>query len=553
MAKSSTSIVTKIQAAVVVLMVTLLSLVFLLEFGGPQAKGCAQGHGGKYVAKVEGHVITEGDFDATYALAGFSQAPLEMQKARHFKEIVLEGLIERTLLAGEARRMGFHVSDEDVWRHLSEDGTVDLWLGVDAPPDMPQGKKAVPVLDEKGNFDADAAKRFIQYYLRRTVGEFGEMQAEETLAARARAVIRSTVSVSPAEVWNAYQRERDRVNLAYVRFSPSYYRDRVQPNDAELQKWMSAHADELEHEYQANKSRYTDLPKEVHAEHILIRVPSDADDATRAKKLKEAQGLLAKIHAGADFADLARKYSEDPGSAERGGDLGWSPKGRNVAAFDKAMFALEPGQVSGVVKTQFGYHIIKVLGVREGDVPEKEAKHEIAERLYREDQAQGLARSAAVKALTELRKGTSLDDLDAELAGRAPGTKPPADEDDHRDPGAPKVTKTGPFGRGQNPLPAGLDAGPLIKAAFDHDPKNPLPSKPVQIGHDWFVFKVLERTKAKRKDFTADERQQLYTELHDSKARETLRIYVERLKAKAQDDDAIKIDKSVLTYEDEAS
>ncbi len=90
--------------------------------------------------------------------------------------------------------------------------------------------------------------------------------------------------------------------------------------------------------------------EQVHAQHILV-----SDEAT-------AEGLLQQIEDGADFSELAMANSIDTGSAANGGDLGWFPRGIMVPAFEEAAFSLEPDQVSGVVATNYGYHIIKVLG-----------------------------------------------------------------------------------------------------------------------------------------------------------------------------------------------
>ncbi|MFW6051425.1 MAG: peptidylprolyl isomerase [Myxococcota bacterium] len=540
------SITNKIQTAVIVVLVTMLSLVFVLEFGGPQSQGCAGG-GGTYAAKVAGQVITEGDFDASYTLGNFNQQPPETQRDLRLKEMVLQGLIERALLAREARRLGFEVTEEDVWRHLGEEGTIYYTLGVGAPAHLPQGELAVPVTNEQGEFDTDQARRFIQFYLRRSVGEFGEAQVQEMLAERMRDVVRATVAVSPQEVWDAFVRDRERAKIAYIRFSPRHYRNRVEVTSAALEKWMEANADEVAREYQANQHRYTDLEKQVRARHILLQVPSDADEETRAQKREKAEELLAQVREGADFAALAAQESEDSGSAAKGGDLGWNPRGRMVPEFDEAQFALSPGEVSDVVETQFGFHIIRVEDVREGDVPEEEAKREIAEGLYREARAETMAREAAERALAELEQGVELDALDAELGGKDPD----ADEEDDRGPNAPKVTETDAFARDENPLPAGMDAGPLVKAVFEHGEEDPLPDEPLAVGSDWFVFRVLERTEATREDFTEDVRAPLYSDLYERKAEQALRIYVQRLEERAREEGLVRVNEQILSYGEE--
>ncbi len=127
----------------------------------------------------------------------------------------------------------------------------------------------------------------------------------------------------------------------------------------------------------------------VHARHILIRIktptpepvgegtPTPTPDPEKVKRaeeeaLKLAQDIKAKLDAGADFAELAKEYSEDPGSKDQGGDLGWFTRGKMVPEFEEAAFSLEPGQISEPVKTAFGYHIIQVLE-RDPNHPRDEA------------------------------------------------------------------------------------------------------------------------------------------------------------------------------------
>jgi peptidyl-prolyl cis-trans isomerase C len=133
--------------------------------------------------------------------------------------------------------------------------------------------------------------------------------------------------------------------------------------------------------YDENKPRFRQ-DDAVHASHILIRTPENADAAAKAKAKTQAGDLLAQIKKGADFSDLAKKHSQDPGSAPNGGDLGFFSKGQMVPAFEQAAFGLKPGQTSGVVETPFGYHIIRVSEFKAGrDLGYDEVKAQIDEYL----------------------------------------------------------------------------------------------------------------------------------------------------------------------------
>jgi hypothetical protein len=201
--------------------VILLAVVFALQFGGPQAQGCGSG-GATFAADVYGTTLTEGDFRASYALAGCDRVPIEVARREGCREHVMNGLIERELLARAARDVGYSVDEDAVMAKLAEDGTVYLSLGVDAPPSMRGGEVPVPVRDRDGEFDVEAAKRFIQHGLRRSVTEFGESQIKETLAERMRQTVLSSVTISPEEVWDSFRRERDTATIEYIRFSPAY-------------------------------------------------------------------------------------------------------------------------------------------------------------------------------------------------------------------------------------------------------------------------------------------------------------------------------------------
>jgi peptidyl-prolyl cis-trans isomerase C len=140
--------------------------------------------------------------------------------------------------------------------------------------------------------------------------------------------------------------------------------------------------------FDQNKPRFHQ-PESVRASHILIRAEEQADPATKAKAKAQADDLLKQLKKGANFADLAKKFSGDPGSAPNGGDLGFFNRGQMVAPFDQAAFALKPGQMSGVVETPFGYHIIQAHETKPArDVGFDEVKDQIREYLATQQREQ---------------------------------------------------------------------------------------------------------------------------------------------------------------------
>jgi parvulin-like peptidyl-prolyl isomerase len=145
---------------------------------------------------------------------------------------------------------------------------------------------------------------------------------------------------------------------------------------------------EINEFYQKNPERFQQ-PEAVHTAHILIRVPENADEATKKKARADADKAMADLRKkGADFGAVAKKYSQDS-SAVNGGDLGFVARGQTVPQFEQAAFALQPNQVSAVVETPFGFHIIKAMERRPGrSVPLEEVKAQVGEFLTQEQMQQ---------------------------------------------------------------------------------------------------------------------------------------------------------------------
>src|SRR5262249_47133445 len=156
--------------------------------------------------------------------------------------------------------------------------------------------------------------------------------------------------------------------------------------------------------YEKNPDKFKQ-PESVHAAHILIIVPPEADEKTKAALKARATEALQAAKSGKDFAALGRQYSQD-GSAQHGGDLGFFPKGQMVPAFEQVAFSLKPGEISDLVQTQFGYHIIKVIEKRPGGtVPFAQAAPQIQQFL------EGQAQSDQGKAYVEALKAKGKDEI----------------------------------------------------------------------------------------------------------------------------------------------
>lgn len=551
----------------------LLSLVFLVQFGGPQEWGF---QGQSQIAEVYGRAITPNEVESAFTLAGGDNYPAEMAEQYKLRPMLAMGLVERSLLAHEARRLGMDVSDDEVLERVAKDGLIHLSMSVDAEPFLPRsGPIRLKFTDKDGKFNEDNLRNFIQYRLRRSVKEFTASQIEETLAQRIRDAVLAGATAGEGEVWDAYVREKESVTLKYARFSPVYYGARLAPTDAELQGWMAANAKELDDAYTKQKDRYTGLEKQVRARHVLVKVAPDATEADKAIARAKAEDVLARAKAGEDFATLAREFSEDEGSRKNGGDLGFNPKGRMVAPFDEAQFALAPGAMSDVVESSFGFHVIKVEAVREGDVPVAEAKREIADKLYREREAAKLAETEARALHQKLLAGTPVEEADAWLraggataAQPAPEAEPAKDGKKKRgnksddaeaeaarapepapepDPLAPAFRDTPPFGRGDTPIPGPFDGTPLVKLGFELTAEKPVPAEPIKLGDDWFVVRLEKHEQATREGFTDDDKARLRGSLVDRRRRDLLTSYVHGLRRAAESTGELSVDATALS------
>ena len=543
-------IVQKFRGVGLLLVVFALSAVFALQFGGPQSQGCGGGAQTSPAAEVYGRSISRNEFKSALTLVGADRFPPDVAKQQKVYDLVLYGLIERNLLAREARALGFGIDEEEVLARVAEDGIIHLSVSIDAPGRYlpPSGPQRFDFSDSDGRFDPDNLKKFIQYRLRRSVRDFALDQIEETLAQRMRETIVANVQISDDEAYRAWVREQESATLKYARFSPVYFKQQVDRSEEAIAAFMQAEAKAVDEEYEKNKQRYTGLDKQVRARHILVKVDSAASDEDKARAKEQADALLQRAKAGEDFAALASEHSQDTGSAKKGGDLGYNPKGRMVTAFDEAQFSMEVGQISDLVETNFGFHIIKVEAIREGDVPVEEAKRELAVKLYEQKQAAKLAQQAAKAAVEKLKGGMELESLQAELTGQPESAD--GEAADAVDPLAPQFRDTRPFGRGDSPISGPFDSTPLAQAGFELSEESPLCDAPMQLGDDFFVYRLESKTLADAEQFTDEERLRLRNGLRGRKQREALANYIHDLMDKARDAQAVLVDESVLATED---
>jgi len=338
----------------------------------------------------------------------------QLEKQLRLRQQALDTLIEQTLLLQEADRQDIEVTKNDLVAEIAK----------------------VPAFQENGAFSKE---RYLQVlnYQRLTPDEFEEMQRRQILVDRMKEKLQAGITVTDADIETEYRQQNEKADLAFVRLAPALFEAKVKIDEQALanffeqnreefripervalsyvvfeperfEKEVTFDESELEKYYRRHLDRF-DIPEQVQVSHILIRLSQDAGDTLRQQKKELAEKVLAEVRAGKDFAALARKYSDDPGSAAQGGALGYFQRGVMVGPFEEAAFALQPGEVSEIVETPFGFHILKCEGRIEARIkPLAEVAEEVKTGLKTE-KAWQLAFEKAMDAYNINRKGGSIE------------------------------------------------------------------------------------------------------------------------------------------------
>jgi peptidyl-prolyl cis-trans isomerase D len=374
-------------------------------FFGVQGYSRFTGEAEARVASVDGQGITRAEWDAT------TQRQVERMRQQmpgvdiklfdtpQLRAEVLDGLVRERVLLAAAAHGHLRVSDAELQRAFSEDPQL-------APLRNPDGTVNRDLLAAQGMSSEMFAERLRQDLAMRQVllGVGGSVLAPEAVSAPSLDALL----------------QRRQVQLQ--RFRVEDYRAKVQPSDAEIEAYYKAHEaayrapeqasieyvvldaqalkaglsvsdEDLRRYYDENASRWT-AAEERRASHILIAVDASASKEARQQAKARAEALLEQLRRNpAAFAELARKNSQDPGSAERGGDLDFFGRGAMVKPFEDAVFAMKPGEIGNLVESEFGYHIIRLDAVRGGEKKpfdavraeiDDEVRKQLAQKRYAE-------------------------------------------------------------------------------------------------------------------------------------------------------------------------
>ena len=370
------------------------------------------------VATVEDHFITIGEFDRTYnnlleyyARIFGDQLTPDIIKRMNIKQQALDQLINAFLLLRGAQQIGFQVREEELREAILQ----------------------YPAFQREGQFDRVLYLRA----LRRSGLEprdFEEMILRELTIRRMTELIEDTAVVLPEEeIKEIYFLENEKINLDFIKISPQAFKGKKNVTEIELKGYYTEHEEEFRtppkvkvlylkispdaylHEttaspqeiqefYDVNIERYRN-PKKVRVRHILIKVTSDDGPEEVAKAKKRAEKVLEEARRGVDFAALARKFSDGP-SASKGGDLGYLSRGALLPVLEREVFTLGKGEIGSLVRTDHGFHLIKVEDIQEEKVKAlQEVKDEIISQIRKEKATDLAAINAEDSAYKAKKKG----------------------------------------------------------------------------------------------------------------------------------------------------
>jgi peptidyl-prolyl cis-trans isomerase D len=302
-------------------------------------------------------------------------------------DLTAQVLIERSILAQEAENLGLLVAKAEIERAVR--GSMNF-VGPD------------------GRFDREGFSRFVEYEYG-TERNFMADQRMGMLAGKMARVLRANARVSEGEARDALRRRLEEVRIAFVALDNSRPAEGVESTDEQVAEFLAEREEEARNLYHQRSEIY-DLPEQVRARHILLKLASDAGDAEVAEIEARARGVLERLRADEDFAEIAAEISEDPGSKDNGGDLGLFRRGQMVKPFEDAAFSLEPGTLSDLVRSDFGIHIIRVEEHTQAfHVPFEEARETLARELVAQEAVGELNRELAEKLAAAVRSGQSLE------------------------------------------------------------------------------------------------------------------------------------------------
>ncbi len=390
--------------------VGVISFVFILYFG---SSGLVEDPTLGPVAKVNGETISSTELETLVSRALQSNRSRRRLDELNLRIALLQDLIQTRLLLQEARRLGLEVTDEELTKAIAQN----------------------PVFQTNGLFDEPLYRRILRAN-RVAPGQFEKERKDELLIDKLLDITRDSVHVSETEVREQYQLEREKINLNFIRLARKDYVQETTVSAEELKAYYEQNQEELkeplkvrveyvayphahfsskievsekdiEEYYNLHRDRKFHQAYAVSLRHIFFRIAPGKDPKEKEAIRAKAEQVLGQAQAGKDFAELAKKHSDDS-TASRGGDVGYLSRGELLPALEEAAFALKKGEISTLVESPTGLHILKAEEIREEKTKTlKEAEKEIV-RFIKEERGIEEALRAAETDRAKALEGNSL-------------------------------------------------------------------------------------------------------------------------------------------------
>ncbi len=403
------------QSPIIQAIVVIIAVVFIFWGVGANMNSNANA-----VAVVDGKEITGIDFNRTYErlLESYKQQfggqiPEELMNTLGIRQQAINQLVQQELIRKGAGQLGLRISDPEVQRTIA----------------------AFPAFQNNGSFDL-AAYRAVLAQNRLSESAFEEGIRNDLLAERVMDAIAAFSQVSDGEVKQWLDFANLQMQLDYVLFSREAFQKQVQVDEQKLAAWyeekkaqyrpaaqykfnylyfpfaadlstVQVSEEEMRAYFSEHASRWH-MPEQRHLRHILFRVEQNAAPDARTAKKEAAEQALAMLRGGGNFNELADSLTEDPSGKGKGGDLGMVVKGQMVPQFEAAAFALGKGEVSQVVESPFGYHLIKVESIQPESTPSFEEKKEEISTILAQQKVRGITFKKASSAYEGILRAGSL-------------------------------------------------------------------------------------------------------------------------------------------------
>jgi peptidyl-prolyl cis-trans isomerase D len=381
-----------------------------------------------YAAKVNGTEISSNEVRQSYQqqlaqVERQANAPLDEAQRIEIKKRVLDQFVSSEALVSRADDLGYRVSDQDLLNAMAE----------------------VPAFQVNGKFDKAHAVAVLRAQ-GRSIAEIEALFRRDVKLRQLDTALSASSFVTSSELSRLRSLTRQQRELAWLTLPAAKYAAEATPDEAAVKAYYDAHKAEymtpetvnlrdveisladleskvnvddaqlkayFEEQKTKTPERFTQ-PEQRRVRHILIQAADPKEDAAAKAK---ADALLKRAQSGEDFSKLAKENSQDLGSAQQGGDLGWSDRKVWVAPFADAAFSMKEGEIRGPVKTQFGYHILKLDGIQPATVKTFEQSRNDLETEYRRNEAERLFNAAQDQLADAALQNTTDIDVVARKAG----------------------------------------------------------------------------------------------------------------------------------------